>query len=128
MSAPSLADQAARSGNYPSRQFSKREQQLLESVKTYVDTEIAGVGGGDAAGTIVACGTRNYDGSGSGESFAVPGALTTDLVFMNIHTFGGGTASVKSAQIDVADQLTYVLNGVDDSVILSWMVLRPAEE
>ncbi len=127
MSAPTLASQAARSGNYPSRSFNKREQQLLESVKTYVDTEISGVGGGDAAGSIVACGTRSYDGSGAGESFAVPGALTTDLVFMNIHTFGAGAVSVKLAYIDAADSLTYLLNGVDDTVILSWMVLRPSE-
>lgn len=119
--APSLASQAAKSGNYPSTAgFNKREQQLLETVKEYVD---ASSGGG--AATIVAADVYQDPGAGSGD-ISVPGSLTTDLVFMNIQLFGAGTVSVKSAYISADGTLSYVLNNVDDVTNLSYMVVRPS--
>lgn len=111
-----LATEAALAPKYPALRFNARERKVLESVKAYVD--------GQVPFRVLAAGNHTTAGGDAAESITVSGALSSDLVLVQVKTAGGTPRSIV-ASTAAAGAINVTMSG-DPSTdhVLSYVVLR----
>jgi len=120
MSAPNLATEASLAPAYPYLRFNPRERKLLESVKTYVDAQVAAA----APFAIIASGTFTTAGGDAAESITATGALATDRAIVMVRTAGATPRSIVAAAA-ATNAINVTMSG-DPSTdhVLCWFVVR----
>lgn len=117
----SLAQEAALAPKYPALRFNQRERKILESVKEYVDAQVASASGSHE---VFAAGTFTTLGGDAAEAITVAGLLSSDVVLVTLRTAGAVPRTVLAA-VAAAGQINVTLSG-DPSTdhVLSYVALR----
>jgi hypothetical protein len=100
--------------------------QILKVTAVSPNVTVAVLSGGlTVSHAIVYAGRRNTTGGAASEAFTVTGALTTDEVFITIHTKGGTPRTVVQAKVTSANTVTVEFSG-DPSTdhIISYELIR----
>ena len=128
----SLSTIAALAKSYPARaaEFGRALAKLAESVKSYVDTEVAAVAADVTAITpshvVKYAGEVTWSGSGASLAATVTGVDADDVVVASVHTIGTGTATFLESAVASADTITFTLDAASDNndTVVSYVVLR----
>lgn len=130
-SAPDLALQVAKAGRYPSKDFNKREQKLLQSMKAYSDRPASVVLADLAPGItpshiVVAAGKQATVAGSANQTITIAGALITDIAQVTLAVKGATPRTILTG-ISAAGQINVVMSG-DPSTdhTLAYLLLRAA--